>query len=526
MADGSQFTFGFRPVNEGSALRPGEIIVDLFAGGGGASEALQQATGRDPHVAINHDPTAIALHAANHPYAKHMETDIWHAEPRRVVDERQVGWLHASPDCTHFSQAKGGQPRNRATRSLSWVVLKWAGQVRPRIISLENVKQILQWGPLRAKRSDGRVVRVDRSVADIGERIPVDQQWLIPDRRRQGKTWARFVGELRRLGYRVEWRLLKASDYGAGTSRERLFLIARCDGVPIRWPMPSHGPGRAKCYVTAADCIDWQIPCPSIFTRKRPLAEATCKRIARGISRYVFDAAKPFIVQCANASSNGIASATRPLGTVTAQPRGGSHALVSAFLEQANGGPNNQYLSGHAADKPTSTITQAGSQQRLVTAHLATMRGGNTGSAATSPLRTVSAGGEHHALVEYTLSPQQEAGALRVAAFLMRYHGSGGQWADCREPLTSVTTKDRLALVTVLLQGTPYVIVDIGLRMLTPRELFRAQGFSDEYIIDRAADGRKLTKTEQVRLVGNSVSPPPMRALVRANLRAELAKAA
>lgn len=548
-----QTRFGFRPVRHGLTLRHGEIVVDLFAGGGGASEALLQALDRDPDVAINHDATAIALHAANHPYAKHLKTDIWHAEPRRVVGDSKVGWLHASPDCTHFSQAKGGQPRSRATRSLSWVVLKWAGQVRPRIISLENVRQILQWGPLVAKRADGRVVRVDRSTAAVGERVPIDQQWLVPDKRRQGKTWRRFVTELERMGYVVEWRLLKACDYGAGTSRERLFMVARCDGEPIRWPAPTHGPGRPKPYVTAADCIDWSIPCPSIFARKRPLADATCRRIARGLKRYVIDAAEPFIVPATHQGGVRCHAGSDPLPTITTAQRGELMAVaptlalvsamaqnvvgqspaaplptvlagatrfgvVSAFLEQANGGPRNQNASGHAADEPTSTITQAGSQQRLVTAHLATLRGDNTGSDAADPLRTVSAGGEHHALVEYTLSPEHEAGALRVAAFLMRYHGSGGQWADCREPMTSVTTKGRLALVTVLLQGVPYVIVDIGLRMLTPAELFKAQGFPASYIIDRTADGRKLTKTEQVRLVGNSVSPPPMAAIAKANI--------
>lgn len=623
MADGSQRSFGWRPAALRSALLPGEIVVDLFAGGGGASEALLQALGRDPDVAINHDPAAIAMHAANHPYAKHLQTDVWHAEPRQVCGGRPVGWLHASPDCTHFSQAKGGQPRSRATRSLSWVVLKWAGQIRPRIISLENVRQILQWGPLVAKRTDGRATRVDRSTARQGERLPIDQQWLVPDKRRQGRTWRRFGAALQRLGYVVEWRILRACDYGAGTSRERLFMVARCDGQPIQWPEPTHGPGRSAPYVTAADCIDWSIPCPSIFTRCRPLADATCRRIARGLKRYVVDAAEPFIVQqnaqrgavrpshakpdsaagkpadvggalqrvapmttadqsrigseeginppdrhcpagfmiqCANASSNGVASGAAPLGTITAEPRGGSHAVVApilakirgdsigcpvsdplptitsgagarrpagaahamgvvaAFLEQANGGPRNEQACGHSPSRPVSTITQSASQQRLVTAHLATLRGDNTGSAAADPLRTLSAGGEHQALVEYTLSPEHEAGALRVAAFVMRYHGTGGQWSSCDEPLTSVTTRDRLALVTVVLQGVPYVIVDIGLRMLAPRELYRAQGFPATYVIDRTADGRRLTKTEQVRMVGNSVSPPPLRAVAQANL--------
>lgn len=440
-----QYGFGLRPQSN-SLLRRDEIVVDLFAGGGGASEALRQAIGREPDICINHDPAAIGMHAANHPHALHLCEDVWHADPRTECAGNPIGWLHASPDCTHFSQAKGGQPRSRATRSLSWVILRWAGSVRPRIISLENVKEILQWGPLVAKRdkSTGLPLRSDGSVAAVGECVPIRQQYLIPDKRHAGRTWRAFVAALRRLGYAVEWRKLRACDYGAGTSRERLFMIARRDGEAIRWPEPTHGPGRPRPYVTAGDCIDWSIPCQSIFTRKKPLAEATLRRIARGIKRYVVDAEAPFfapncaafLTEFANASRGATWSADEPLRTQCAKVKGGHFALVTARLSEPG-----------------------------------------------------------------------DIRALRVAAVLLQ------------DPLDTITTRDRMALVTVIIAGTPYVIVDIGLRMLTPRELYTAQGFPRDYVIDRTASGRILTCAQRVRMVGNSVSPPPLAAIARANMR-------
>lgn len=578
MADGTQQDFGFRELPR-SRLRPGEIVVDLFAGGGGASVALEQALGRPVDIAINHNPIALAMHAANHPVTRHLAEDVWHADPTRLCADRTIGWLHASPDCTHFSQAKGGQPRSRATRSLSWVVVRWAGTVRPRIISLENVKQILQWGPLVAKRckTTGRVVRVDGSVAERGERVPVAQQWLVPDKRHAGRTWRRFAAILRDMGYAFEWRQIKACDYGAGTSRERLFAVARRDGEPIAWPSPTHGPVKHSIknrnisrnisatdllpYVTAADCIDWSIPCPSIFERKRPLADATCRRIARGIQRYVIDAGEPFIVPATHPTDARVHSVGEPLRTITAANRGelmvcaptlvqryGEHSgqapraidietpmptivptgngatAVTAFVEQANGGgPNGNPAPARAADRPVSSITGTGSQQRLITAHLTAMAQNVPGVDPEQPLPTILAGATRYGTVEAEvatppLSPEHEAGAQRVAAFLIKYHGVGQNTPSLADPMSTISTKDRLALVTVTIQGQPYVIVDIGLRMLKPRELYRAQGFPHSYIIDRTADGRALTISQSVAMVGNSVSPPPLRAIAEANL--------
>jgi DNA (cytosine-5)-methyltransferase 1 len=687
MADGSQHGFNFPRKALVSALRPGEIVVDLFAGGGGASEALKQALGRDPDLAYNHDELAVGLHAANHPFTAHKREDIWVADPRAEVGGRAVGWFHASPDCTHFSQAKGGQPRSRATRSLSWVVLKWAGSLArggnaPRIISLENVEQILTWGPLVAKRCKitGRVIKLDGTVAARGEQVSVWQQALVPDKRHAGRTWSQFVAALRGLGYVVEWRKLIASDYGAGTSRKRLFLIARRDGQPIAWPATTHGKAAGLLpLVTAADCIDFSVPCPSIFTRRKPLADATMRRIAKGLKRYVLDAAEPFIVgdnhalqpsrsagrvsepldfvglarrdtaraesvrgvglreessrpragesairgqagsvrsddraavsahvgavsaapfltEHANASTQRSMQADEPLRTICAQVKGGHFAVVAptlvqtgygerdgqaprsldieqplgtivgggvkhaiaaahlvkfrgeskgsaideamptitsgagakrpagaahamgvitAFLEQANGGYYDG--DGHDVRKPAPTICGTGSQQRLATAHLAKLRGTSSAADVEDPLHTISAGGEHHAVVECTLAPEHEAGALRVAAFLIKYYGTA-HGVDLAEPLDTITTRDRLALVTVTIKGTPYVIVDIGLRMLRREELFRAQGFPADYIIDRTADGKPLSISASVRMVGNSVSPPPLAAIARANL--------
>lgn len=529
MADGSQHGFHFPHRTATSRLRPGEIVVDLFAGGGGASEALRQALGRDPDIAINHDRWAIGMHAANHPYTRHLCEDVWHADPVREVASRAVGWMHASPDCTHFSQAKGGQPRSTAIRSLAWVIVKWAGMLHAagnpiRIMSMENVWQMLKWGPLVAKRckTTGRVVRVDGSVAAKGERVPLAEQWLVPDTRRAGKTWERFVATLRGLGYQVEWKRLRADAYGAGTSRERLFLIARRDAAPV-WPQPTHGAGLLT-RVTAAECIDWSIPGVSIFGRKKSLADATLRRIAKGVQRFVIDAAEPyFITEHANASRAACWSAQEPLRTQCANVKGGHFAVVAAHLTAMA-----QNVVGGDLRQPLPTVLAGAARFGVVSAFLEQANGGfytGDGHDVRKPFPTITGTGSQQRVVECHLSPEAEAGALRVAAFLVNYYGNGAP-RDLRAPLDTVTTRDRLALVTVMVRGVPHVIVDITLRMLRPRELYTAQGFDRDYIIDRIADGTPLTISRAVRMVGNSVSPPPLRAIAEANLDARITEQA
>lgn len=551
----TQYGLAFDEIDE-------EINVDLFAGGGGASTGIEMGLGRPVHIAINHNPAAISMHQANHPGALHLQTDVWAVDPVAVLAGRHIGWFHASPDCTHHSQAAGGQPRKKEIRDLSWVVIKWAGIAQPRIISLENVKQIRQWGPLIAKRckQTGRVMRLDGSVAMPGERVPRGEQFLVPDPNRKGTTWAKFQACLEALGYVVEHRIIKACDYGAPTSRERLFMVARRDGHPIAWPEPTHAAKPAKGqlpYCTAAECIDFSLPSQSIFERKKPLADATMRRIAKGIQREVLQKAKPFIVPIANWSRDTLHPVDQPLNTVTAWPRGGAFALATpklvkfrfdegglpldqplptitsggnckrpagaahamgvatAFLAQANGGKNT--TPAHALDETVSALTSRCSQQQLVTANLVTLRKNSSGRGMDDVVPTLTAGAEHHALVECTLSPQVEEGALRCAAFLMKYHGTGENIIGMGDPVSTVTTKDRLALVTVWIGGDPYVIVDICLRMLQPPELYAAQGFPPNYIITHGHDGRKFTKSEQVHMCGNSVSPPPLAAIAAAN---------
>lgn len=579
-----------------------ELIVDLFAGGGGASCGIEMATGRQVDVAINHDAAAVALHMANHPQTHHYVADVFEVDPREVCKNRPVGLLWASPDCTDHSKAKGGKPiRNKKRRALAWVVVRWAGQVRPRVIALENVEEFSAWGPLVGP--PGKLRRCEK---------------------RKGKTFRRFVRELERLGYQVEWRELRACDYGAPTIRKRLFLIARCDGRPIVWPQPTHGPEAPLPYRTAAECIDWSIPMLSIFATseeakswakawrkwgmqvwapRRPLADATLRRIARGVVKYVVENPQPYIVPVQNSGwGQECLPTSEPLRTITAHPKGGGFALAAPFLAPRYGERDGQeprirsleepspvvvptgnggnlvavHLQrdfgasiGQEAEGPLGTVTPGGGgkaalvasflakhyggvvgsplsdpkgtvttidRDSLVGASLAKLRGTSHDADPQDPLHTVSAGGTHHGLIAAHLSHfytsntnggQGDSGeplktitsggqASAVYAFLQKYYGQGvGSALD--DPTGTIPTKDRMGLVTVQVEGEPYVLTDIAMRMLQPRELYRAQGFPDWYRIDQGADGRRLSKTEQVRMVGNSVSPPQAAALVRAN---------
>lgn len=541
----------------------GGLVIDNFAGGGGASTGIEMALVRPVDIAINHDPEAIAMHEINHPHTKHYCESVWEVDPREITGGRPVDLAWFSPDCKHFSKAKGGKPVKKEIRGLAWVAIRYAATVRPRVIMLENVEEFVTWGPL----AQGR-----------------------PCPKNKGRTFNSFVNALRRHGYQVEWRELRANQFGAATIRKRLFLIARCDGLPIVWPEPTHLPigspevkaKQAKPQRLAADIIDWSLPCPSIFLTaeegkalkvRRPLAENTLRRIARGIQRYVIDNADPFLVKVnhgydyfrgqplnepmqtitsklgtgvvvptlaplmvVNTTGHPGAAVDEPLRTVTT---GGHHALiapvltkfrtndsgtsmlepvptitansyikkpggaapigvVAAFLAKHYGG--NYKGPGSAMTDPAPTVTTR-DHNALVTSHMVKLRGtSRDGQPVAEPLHTVTASGNHLG---------------EVRAFLLKYYDTAvGQ--PLTEPLHTITTKDRLGLVMV--KGEPYQIVDIGMRMLEPHELYAAQGFPADYIHNRTLTNPKLPKDAQVRMCGNSVCPPVAAALVRANL--------
>lgn len=439
-----------------------ELIIDNFAGGGGASTGIELAIGRRVDVAINHDPEAVAMHTANHPETRHYCESVWEVNPREIAQGRPVGLVWLSPDCKHFSKAKGGKPVEKKIRGLAWVALRWAATVRPRVIMLENVEEFVTWGPL-TEDADGK---------------------MRPCPKRKGREFGAFTNALRRHGYAVEWRELRACDYGAPTIRKRLFLIARRDGQPIVWPAPTHGDPKSaavkakklKPWRTAAECIDWSLPTPSIFERAKPLADATCRRIAKGIMRYVVEAAAPFIVGAGGPTYSGKpVPVSSPFGTLTVENH---RAVVTAFMAKHYGGVVGHGLHGE-------------------------------------PLHTVT-GTDHNSLVTATLDKREDH-TTEVRAFLVKYYGNEQDGVDMTEPMHTVTARDRFGLVTVA--GEEYAIVDIGLRMLAPRELYRAQGFPEHYIIgDDPAQGLTLTKSAQVRMCGNSVCPPLAAALVRANV--------
>lgn len=461
-----------------------EISIDCFAGGGGASTGMTAALGRSPAIAINHWGAALQVHAANHPETLHLTEDVWAVDPRAVVAGRPVGAAWFSPDCTHHSKAKGGKPRSNKLRGLAWSVVRWAAAVRPRCFFLENVEEFAQWGPLDAEGN--------------------------PIRARRGHTFRAFVRRLERLGYRVEWRILRACDYGAPTSRKRLYLVARLDGMAPQWPEPTHGPGRAHPWRTAAEIIDRSLPCPSIFERAKPLADKTMARIARGVRVFVLEAAKPFLIHLTH-DDNRIHDIAAPAPTVTAAHRGELGLVTPYLVHVSNGERPGQEPRIYDVQRPLGTVVAQGQKHALCAAFLARHysdrpSGGWAGGAALDrPLPTVTTR-DHHSL---------------VAAFLTKFYGTS-TGADLREPAPTVTTKDRFGLVTVRIDGELYSIVDIGMRMLTPAELFAAQGFPPDYQFTHGADGEPLTKTAQVRLAGNSVCPPVAEALVRANAGAPL----
>lgn len=496
----------------------GRLIVDNFAGGGGASTGIEMATGISVDIAINHDPKAIRMHKTNHSSTKHYCESVWDIDPIKVCNGHPVALAWFSPDCKHFSKAKGEKPKDKNIRGLAWVACRWAGLVRPDVIMLENVEEFKTWGPLNRHHR--------------------------PIKAKQGVTFTRFISQLEGMGYQVEYRELAAADYGAPTMRKRFFLIARCDGRPIIWPMPTHGPANSEIvkagilqpYVGANTQIDFSLPCPSIFDTAeeikakygiravRPLAPKTMERIARGLRKFVLENPEPFIipddfggqegrqftpyVMCNNENNRG-AGIEAPLPTITT---GNRNFIIAPTLIQYHSETAQGEVRGQAMGEPIMTV-DASNRYGLVTSFLQKHYGGGytgcgekltnhhcDGINIRKPISTITSGGGHFG---------------EVVAFLIKYYGQGtGQ--DAREPLDTIPTHDRFGLVTI--QGVDYQIADIGLRMLEPRELYGCQGFPADYIIDRDYAGKVYPRSEQVRRCGNAVCPPIPAALVKANL--------
>ncbi len=533
------------------------LIIDNFAGGGGASTGIEMAIGRSVDIAINHDPDAIAMHAVNHPNTLHYCESVFDVDPLQATAGMPVDLVWLSPDCTHFSKAKGSKPVSKFIRGLGWIGVRWALKVRPKVMKMENVEEYKTWGPLIADAEGNHFPCPDRKGETFAAFVSIMTTGIAPDHPALAEC-CEFLGItdpaplINGLGYKVEWRELRACDYGAPTIRKRLFMIMRCDGRPIVWPEPTHGKpdnkevkaGLLKPYRTAAECIDWSIPCPSIFGRKKPLADATMKRIARGLVRYVIEAETPFVVENqylpfvtehSNASNQRNMPADEPSAIITAGGCGKSQ-LVAAFLSKYYGEKSPTEARGVALGEPVHTLTTE-NRFGVVTAHLAKHYGGNyngPGADIVDPMPTVTSV-DHNALVTSHLvklrgtckdgqpvtepMPTITAGGTHVGevrAFLLKYYGNEADGCELQDPLHTITGRDRFGLVTV--NGVDHVIVDIGMRMLQPHELFKAQGFPEHYIIDRDASGKPMTKTAQVGRCGNSVPPPFAEALVRANL--------
>jgi DNA (cytosine-5)-methyltransferase 1 len=652
-----------------------ELIVDNFAGGGGASTGIERAFGRPIDVAINHDGEALAMHAANHPTTKHYTEDVFAVHPGFITGEQPIGLAWFSPDCKHHSKAKGGKPREQKIRGLAWVALKWATFQMPRCIALENVEEFLDWGPLD---DEGRPIKAEKG-RTFGAFVAALTTGLAKDHPDIGEIYetlgADFPMERLHAGlrYKLEYRILRACDYRTPTIRKRLYVFARRDGLPIVWPAPTHGDpksdavksGKLLPWRTAAECIDWSIPCPSIFERARPLKDATLRRIAKGIMKFVVNAADPFIVKFAENSTGqtideplhtvmagaprfGVVAPTlihvthhgsdrnanvdAPIATVTGANRGEQalvsatliqtgygeregqeprvpgldkplgtavaggvkHAVVTAFLAQHNK-ERNGVKAGRPAEAPISTITSSGGQQQLVTALLAKHYGGNEtpGTDLRASMSTITSQ-DHHALVtaqlvgcggragqsrprdvsEPAATITSKADTTVVTSHLLKLRNNqfgqevrdpmptltagGGHVGEVRTLLQKYHGPDALGTVTI--NGELYAIVDIGMRMLTPRELARAQGFPDSYILDptvernretgeirlaqaaptsesvdkprmvRTRKGKNskplwvkapLSKSAQVRMIGNSVCPEVAAALISANFTHE-----
>lgn len=517
-----------------------EITVDGFCGGGGWSTGFEFAIGRPVDIGINHDKYAIAMHKKNHPFTEHYNENIFEVDPYKATKGRPVGWAHFSPDCTHFSRAKGGTPVKKSIRGLAWVVTKWAGTVHPRIISMENVPEFMSWGSLCARRNkDGRIYRMDGTLAEKGTYVPYSEQQLVPNKKKQGKTFKRFINVMKSFGYKCEWKILTASDYGAPTIRKRLFIIFRNDGKSIIFPNPTHGnpeseevkSGKLLPWHTAAECINWDLECPSIFERKKPLAENTLRRIAKGIQKFVIENPNPFIIQVNHGGDNFRGQEVdKPMPTITAKHGFG---IVAPTLIQYHGEQSKNEVRGQILEKPLQTVDTA-NRYGLVTAFMSKYFGGNyqgCGSSVDEPLHTITAV-DHNALAAVHITQfnnhcigQKVYEPLKtitcgeghfgeVRAFLIKYY-SGESGQKVNEPLHTIRTKDCFGLVTI--KGVDYAIVDIGLRMLTPRELYNAQGFPTDYEIETDCYGNKYPKTKQVARCGNSVPPPFATALARAN---------
>lgn len=497
-----------------------EIVIDSFAGGGGASTGIEMALrameasgldvpSTDVTIAINHNGAALAMHEANHPSTIHMEADIWTVDPLVTTKGRPVGLLWASPDCRHFSSAKGGAPVSDSVRGLAWSIGHWAEMVQPRMIFLENVPEFITWGPL----------------------VVGPKGHLVPDAEKAGSHFKEWIKRFKKLGYRVEWKKLRACDYGAPTIRKRLYIIMRCDGEKIVWPEPTHGDPKSEAvrtgkllpWRTAADIIDWDRPCPSILMSKdeakafksetgikivRPLADNTMARIAAGLKRYVLENPAPFVVTCNHSGDSfGGRSLDDPFSTVTGARD--AHGLVAPYLVSYYGPREDGIVDrAGAVNAPLSTVTTMPRHGLIMptlfpfmTAHY----GSDIGSPADAPLRTVTGIPKVEPVVSTGVQPplteQQMISAKKVTEFL-RAHGAwnGGEF---------VTVGD-------------YVIVDIGMRMLTPRELARAQGFPEDYKLAVPYKGGTLSDSDQRHKIGNSVCPPVAAALVGANYQPEV----